>query len=75
MANEKMNFVSVFVAEILASTEKAFLCLLSNEKEVWIPKSVISFPQANKFVTGNLAFQMRIHDWYAEKEDLPLCPK
>ncbi len=60
--------VHVDVTRILKETELAFLLLLENEKEVWVPKSVIQ--DADDYDEGDENATVSIHEWWAEKNNV-----
>lgn len=67
----KMEFVTVEVAEVKAVTAKAALIeLKSNNDEIWIPLSVLASDDAEEIYRGEKDIELRVHDWFADKEGL-----
>ena len=66
------NYVSVWVVEILAETEKAFLVLLDtdDDREEWIPFSQCADP--DDYSEGDEGVSLSVTEWIAKEKDLPI---
>lgn len=56
------------VREILKVTEKAFLVMLEDGNEVWIPHSQLS--DSDAFEVGDVNIEMKVTSWWASQEEL-----
>lgn len=56
----------VEVEVVLRESDKAILCRLATDREVWIPRSVI----ANDVLTNGEGGTLEVHEWFALKEGL-----
>ncbi len=62
------NYVHLDVEEILRGTEKAFLVLLEDDEEVWLPLSQIK--DADDYAAGDVNCTITITKWLAEQKGL-----
>lgn len=62
------NWVHIEVAEIKRETDKAFLCVLEDGEEVWLPFSCIA--DAEDYSAGDQDCTMSITEWLASQKGL-----
>jgi len=63
-----MHWVHLDVEEIVAETDAAFLLLLEDGEEVWIPLSQIDQPEL--YEKGDQDVTISVTQWIAEQKDL-----
>lgn len=62
------NYVHLDVQRILKETDRAFLLLLDDDEELWVPKSVIS--DEGDYNEGDANCTISIQQWFADKEGI-----
>jgi hypothetical protein len=62
------GYVHVKVKEIREDTLRAFLLVLENYGEVWVPKSLMADP--DHYNVGDRDCEISLKEWYARKINL-----
>lgn len=60
------EYLHVDVVEIVKETPAAFLLLLEDENQIWVPKSLIA--DADDYNEGDKDAVVSIEEWWCDKE-------
>lgn len=67
--DSRYDQVTVYVDRVLRTTDKAALCLVNNDTEVWLPWSQID--EGSEVQQKGDEGEVYIPRWLAEKNELP----
>jgi len=71
MSSERMEFITIEISNVKAETSKAFLLVLeSTGEEKWVPRATLAKADDDSLYAGMGSCTVRIHDWFARKENL-----
>ncbi len=59
------GWTHIEVKIILLETAKAFLCRLEDDKDYWLPKSVVADPE--DYEAGETELELSVKDWFVDK--------